>query len=78
MLNNYGTSSDLIVPTLDVQKVSFFFLLHLLLLLMGKTTDTIGRSKFWLPKSSPFCAKTCAAVRANNINLHRFKLHSEF
>ena len=36
---------------------------------MGKTTDTFGRSKFWMPQNSLFLAKTCAAGRANNIEL---------
>ena len=36
---------------------------------MGKTTDTFFGSKFHLPQNSPFYAKTCAAGRANNIEL---------
>ena len=36
---------------------------------MGKTTDTFGKSKFWLPQNSSFKGKTCAADRAKNIDL---------
>ena len=36
---------------------------------MGKTTDTFFGSKFQLPQNSPFYTKTCAAGRANNIEL---------
>ena len=36
---------------------------------MGKATDVFGRSKYQLPQNSPFEAKTCAAGRANNIEL---------
>ena len=36
---------------------------------MGKTTDMFGRLKFWLPQNPSFQAKTCAAGRANNIDL---------
>ena len=36
---------------------------------MGKTTDMFGRLKFRLPQNLPFWTKTCAAGRANNIEL---------
>ena len=36
---------------------------------MGKTTDTFGRLKFWLPVNLPFQAKPYAADRATKIEL---------
>ena len=42
---------------------------------MGKTTDTFFESKFWLPQNSPFQAKTCAAGRANNVELSMLVLN---
>ena len=35
----------------------------------GKTTYTCRRLKCWLPQNLPFKAKTCAAGRANKIEL---------
>ena len=34
---------------------------------MGKTTDTFGRLKFWLPVNLPLYAKTYGASRESNI-----------
>ena len=36
---------------------------------VGKTTDTFGRLKFWLPQNLPFQGKTYGAGRASNIEL---------